>query len=161
MYKIEWSLLVIITTIVISLIVLYIDVDLVCGLIYSNDVILYSLLLILINAILLFVIINIPLTIRLGDECIVVQKILGKIQIRYSDILFVKTFNSAGDLRIFGSGGFCGFIGKFSNNDYGWYSSYVLNGRQSFLISLSNNNKYAFSCENISEVVNKINMYIK
>ncbi|GHT61471.1 hypothetical protein FACS189451_03570 [Bacteroidia bacterium] len=161
MYKVKWSPLVIITTIVIAVVFLCIDVYLIAGLIYSGNVIFHALLLIIINAVLFFVIINTPRFILLNDERLVVKKVFGEIQIKYSDIIFAKTFNPSADLRVFGSGGFGGFIGKFSNNDYGWYSSYVLNTKQSFFISIKDNKSYAFSCENSAEVVTKINTYIK
>lgn len=160
MYRVKWSSLVIITTITITLVFLYVNVYLIFGLIHSENIIFRTLLLIIINITLLSIVCNIPLYIRLNDESIIIKKVLGRIQVKYSDMVFAKKFNPIADLRIFGSGGFGGFIGKFSNNDYGWYSSYVLNARQTFLISLKNNKKYAFSCENSEDVINKINIRI-
>jgi hypothetical protein len=160
MYRVKWCLLVIITTIAIALVLLSIDVNLIFGLIYPENIIVRIFLLIIINITLLSIVFNIPLYIRLNDESITVKKIFGKIQIKYSDIVFAKNFNPAADSRLLGSGGFGGFIGKFSNNDYGWYTSYVLNNKQTFLISVKNNRKYAFSCENSKEIIDKINKRI-
>jgi hypothetical protein len=157
MYRVKWSLLTIIATITIAFVFLCIDVSLLLGFIHSENVTLYVFLLVIINIILLSIICNIPLSIKLTGESIIVRKVFGKIQLNYSDIVFTKRFNPAADVRIFGSMGFGGFIGKFSNSDYGWYSSYVLNNKQTFLVSVKNKQKYAFSCENSEDVINKIN----
>jgi hypothetical protein len=129
-YKVKWSPLVSVTTVGVALVFLYIDISLINGLIYSASAALRTLIVGIVNVIVLSVILNIPLYIKLNNDSIEVKKIVGKIQIKFSDIVFVKSFNPSADIRIFGSGGFGGFIGKFSNNDYGWYTSYVLNTKQ-------------------------------
>jgi hypothetical protein len=110
--------------------------------------------------ILFSIVCNIPLYIKLTGETIIIKKMFGGIKINYSDIVFIKRFNPESDLRIFGSMGFGGFIGKFSNNDYGWYTSYVLDVKQTFLIAVKNKQKYAFSCENSEDFINKINIHV-
>ena len=55
--------------------------------------------------------------------------------------------DSSCDVRVCGIGGVCGFIGRFYNKKIGYYTSYVGDYSQAFLVKKCNGRKYVFSCE--------------
>ena len=160
-YKVKWGYLVKIITITLSLIFVLINIQLISYLLSSGYFIYAGIVLVIFNIIIGFTILHTPLFVKINDKNILLKKIYGKFEINYSDIQSIEPFYSSFDLRMFGSGGFLGFIGIFSNDRYGWYKSYVGNPKQSFIIITKNNRKYVFSCENREEVINTVKQHIK
>lgn len=121
-----------------------------------------GLLAIIIIASLFFVfMLSAPLSITLNDSQIVLKKVLGKITINYSQISSVRSYiPESGDIRVFGSGGFGGYVGVFSNREIGRYFSYVGDTKQAFLIRTKSGKNYVFSCENVEFVIETIKKYL-
>jgi hypothetical protein len=106
-------------------------------------------------------ILNAPLSITLNGSQLVLKRVFGKIVIKYSQINSVRPYiQESSDIRVFGSGGFCGYTGIFSNREIGKYISYVGDPKQSFLISTKNGKNYVFSCENVEIVIETIKKYL-
>ncbi|MGL4293169.1 MAG: PH domain-containing protein [Bacteroidales bacterium] len=154
-YKVKWSP--VIKTITILLAISFICIELTLSYKLANHHNLYLIALTLFFNLMLFIlIINIPTTVTLDTTGITLKKVYGKIHIRYDEINTIKSFQPISDIRVFGSGGFGGYIGIFSNEQYGWYHSFVGNPKQSFIIMTNKKKAYAFSCENNSRVIDTI-----
>lgn len=98
-----------------------------------------------------------PLYIVLKEDCIVVKKVIGKIVIPYEAICLAEAFEIGNsDIRIFGSGGFFGYTGIFSNQLLGKYQSSICNPKEAFMIITKDGKKYAFSCSNRDELIEQI-----
>lgn len=160
-YRVRWGSLVIIITIVISIVIICVNMKLVYYLFNSGDFILSGIVLLIFNFTIGFTIAHSPLYLRINDHNIFLKKIYGKVIIDFSEIKSIDLFNSNFDIRMFGSGGFFGFIGIFSNDKYGWYRSYVGNPKQSFLIVTKNSKKYVFSCEKSEDIISIVKKHIK
>lgn len=95
-----------------------------------------------------------PISIKLTDSKFVLNKLIGEIEIPYSEIQLIGEYNfNNKDVRIMGSGGFCGYIGMFENSTFGKYSCYVGNTHQAFYIRTKDNKYYVISCDNRDDVV--------
>jgi hypothetical protein len=160
-YRVKWSNLVKITTVIVSIILLFVEWKIIYSLIHSNNILLSVSILMIINLVIIITLLNTPLYIKLTTDSIILKKIGGKIQIKYSEIKVIQPHNAYPDMRLFGSGGFFGYIGIFSSDNYGWYNSYVENPKQSFLIATNKNKKYVFSCENREDIINRVKQQIK
>jgi hypothetical protein len=160
-YKVRWSGLVKIITATVIVILLLVEVEIICSMISSNNRLLYgSLLLVVINLVIMIIILNVPLYLKITDDGIILKKIRGSIHIKYSEINFIQTYNSNSDMKLFGSGGFFGYIGIFSNAEYGWYASYVVDPKQSFLIGTKQSKKYVFSSDGRENIINTVKTYV-
>jgi hypothetical protein len=97
----------------------------------------------------LFFALQAPLKLVLSDSELVLQKVIGKKTIGYDKIANIEIFKPDGtDIRLLGSGGFAGYIGKFKNADIGTYQAYAGNYKQAFLLQTKEQKNYVFSCEN-------------
>ena len=102
-------------------------------------------------------VLNAPVYILLEPQCFIMKKVLGKVKINYNSILFIDRYSpSLRDVRIFGSGGFFGFIGLFSSEKIGKYYSFVGDSEQCFFIKTVSGNSYVFSSEEADIVIEKI-----
>lgn len=102
-------------------------------------------------------VLNAPVYILLEPQCFIMKKVLGKVKINYNSILFIDRYSpSLRDVRIFGSGGFFGFIGLFSSEKIGKYYSFVGDSEQCFCIKTISGNSYVFSSEDVDIVIEKI-----
>jgi hypothetical protein len=101
-----------------------------------------------------------PRLFELTEEGVILHKIRGKVQISFAEINKVEPYFPNKDVRYFGSGGFFGYVGKFTNLDIGSYQAYVGDFKQAFLVQ-TENEKYVFSCENSDEITAKISQKIK
>jgi hypothetical protein len=110
---------------------------------------------------LLLIAIYAPLSMSLNQSELVLKKVIGKIRIPYHQIVTIEPFKFTNDIRIFGSGGFCGYIGIFSNSEKGRYFSCIGKVKQSFFIVTKSGKKYAFSCENAPFVIETIKKLIQ
>ena len=156
---VRWSTFVKIITIIIGIILIIINIRLIKN--FNGKPIDY--LIIFCTLLMpLFIIFITPLYIVLKDDCIVVKKVIGKIVIPYEVIGLAEAFKIGnGDIRIFGSGGFFGYIGVFSNQLLGKYQSYICNPKDAFMIITKNGKKYAFSCSNRDQIVEYIKHQLK
>ncbi|MDR1624398.1 MAG: PH domain-containing protein [Tannerellaceae bacterium] len=158
--NIRWSKQTIFITVIVAVILIFAEVALIN--IYiggGNSSALFAI--ILIASLFLAFMLSAPLSIALNDSQLVLRKVLGKIVINYSQISSVKLYTpESGDIRIFGSGGFCGYIGIFSSRKIGKYLSYVGDPKQAFLIRTKSGKNYVFSCENVAFVIEIINKYL-
>lgn len=102
-----------------------------------------------------------PMSIKLTESKIIINKLLGSIEIAYTDIQTIGEYNfDQGDIRVMGSGGFFGYTGSFKNKAFGSYTAYVGNTRQAFFIQTKKNKYFVISCDKREEVLNYINSEI-
>lgn len=155
-YNVEWSKSVRIITIVVLLIIVGTEVTLI-GLSPAIDWIV-AILLFIIPITLGYFILLAPISIEIDESQLVLNRVLGQKIIRYDDIDSIEIYVSdALEVRLFGSGGFCGFVGTFRNKKIGKYQSYVGDYSQAFLIRTKEGKKYVLSCKNRESLISKIN----
>ena len=99
-----------------------------------------------------------PKEIALDDTCLTLTKGAGTLRIPYSDMEEVRMYNprNTGNIRVFGIGGVCGYIGRFYNRDIGYYTSYVGDYEQAFFIRTRKGKKYLLSCEHAEKIAEKL-----
>ena len=96
------------------------------------------------------------------DSAIYIKRIIGDVSIELNAIEDIQIYNpDKSDLRIFGSGGFFGYLGKYMNSKYGNYYSYVCNYDEAVIILTHNGAKYVFSCERNQDLVKEVILKIK
>ena len=81
---------------------------------------------------------------------------LGSKTIFYSDIIVAERFSPKSDIRIFGSGGYWGFFGIFSNPRIGRYTAFVGDYKEAVLIQVAiagGYKSYVVSCRNYDEFI--------
>lgn len=88
-----------------------------------------------------------PRKLILSETHIIMERILGQVYISYSDITDISLYHreNVAEIRIFGIGGLGGYIGKFYNSKIGFYTAYVGDYSQAFLIKINNREKYVMS----------------
>jgi hypothetical protein len=158
-FNAKWSLTVKIITVVVAIIMIIAETTLIRQLIagYCNFQVFLGIFII---AFAFIFPLMAPIYICLSDNNFILKKVIGKKVIPFDEIINIQKFTSSGDIRVFGSGGYGGYLGIFSNAQIGKYSAYVGDFSQAFLIQLKNNKNYVFSCENgdlvIETIKNKI-----
>lgn len=159
--KVKWGTTVILITSITSIIIIIAEYYLLKSLLSSMDII-TLIIAIIIVVILGYFALEAPLSLELDEHKLVLYKIKGKLIIEFDQIAHIDIYiPDCSDIRLFGSGGFCGFIGKFRNKNIGNYQSYVGDYAQSFLIQTKKNVNYVLSCENREEVINIVKQHIK
>ncbi len=99
-----------------------------------------------------------PLSIELKDNVLAVNRSLRVKEIPLSEIKMVKLCPpTMAARRLFGSGGYFGYWGWFSEPDLGKYFAYYGKSSECFLVLLRNGKKYILGCENAPAMVNAIN----
>nr|WP_303246975.1 PH domain-containing protein [Phocaeicola vulgatus] len=58
-------------------------------------------------------------------------------------------------------GGLGGYIGKFYNSKIGFYTAYVGDYSQAFLIKINNREKYVMSCRHAEKIVEEVKSRLK
>jgi hypothetical protein len=159
--KVKWALSVKIITSITLAITVVCEYYLVHSLIYSTDWI--NLVgVCLIPLITLYFVWESPTFIEMAETGIVLHKRIERLFISYDKIIDVEYYRpNRSEKRLFGSGGFCGYIGKFKNATIGTYQSFVGDYSNSFLIKTKENKNYVLSCENRDIVINTIKTFIK
>ena len=153
--KVNWSNSVKVITLVVGAILLITECFLIKQFYNDLNILNVSIILLLLVALLSCVLLS-PCYIVLTDDELTLKKLCGKFSIKRSDIKYVENYiydNS--DIRKFGSGGFCGYLGNFSNAKIGNYRSFVCNQKQSFLVQTFDGKNYVFSCENKDLIINQ------
>jgi hypothetical protein len=154
----RWNNQVRIITVIVAILAIFVEITLISK--YADNSYFGILAIILAVALGAFVL-NAPLSITLNDSQLVLKKILGKTVIKYNHIDSISPYVRDGsDIRVFGSGGFCGYVGIFSNRKIGKYIAYVGDPKQSFLVKTKNGKKYVFSCENVEIVIDTVKKYL-
>lgn len=99
-----------------------------------------------------------PLYIKINDEQLQIRKPVTSIKIPIEDIVLIKkiTIKEISNAeRLFGSGGFFGYVGYFRNNTFGkfiMYSTEKIN-----LIQIKTHDKiYVISCRNPELLLSKM-----
>lgn len=90
-----------------------------------------------------------PNRIGIEGDRLVLRKLIGTFRIELDRIADVGVYDGKElNLRLFGSGGFLGYLGIFKNKSLGKYMAYVGNYSQAFWVKTKNGKCYMFSCEN-------------
>jgi hypothetical protein len=99
---------------------------------------------------LVFTFLYMPVKIKLDNERIFVDQIKSGFFIPYNEIIEIRNYSkhdSQNTIRLFGSGGLFGYVGKFENPQIGNIQMYVTNSSNRILIRTKIDN-YVISCEN-------------
>ncbi len=157
-----WCNNVLLTTIFVGLVML----SAIILLISKSDIFILKIVISLFSiGLILYFISMTPKSIYLHENTVKIKKIVGSILIPVDDIRQYRKIdqNEIKDSnRDFGSGGFCGYLGKFSNSSLGVFYMYATNLNDLVLI-VTDSKKYVISCSNyqllddfIKNNVNKI-----
>lgn len=101
--------------------------------------------------------INAPKEIIIDNDSIILKTFGRNIKLNISDIEEIAPYSKSNEIRLFGSGGFLGYTGCFSNKQIGKYNSYVGAYKNAFYIKMKNGNQYVMSCENIADLMLEVN----
>ncbi len=98
-----------------------------------------------------------PRYIQLNNHSLIVKRGLGKLTIPYSQIIDIRQYKMmSSDIRLFGSGGFLGWIGLFYNKKIGRYYAYVGNLDETFLVITRKGRWYLLSAHPMKEAIKVI-----
>ena len=89
-----------------------------------------------------------PLRYKVGQSIIIIDRPIGNIEIRKTDIQRVQLLDRSAfgkSIRGFGVGGLFGYMGKFYSKSMGHYTAYVTNRNNLVLIKLKSGKKYLIS----------------
>ncbi|MDR3286055.1 MAG: PH domain-containing protein [Prevotellaceae bacterium] len=155
-FNVKWSLAVKIITAVCAVVLIAAEISLINSIFSDNNI--WRIVAVFLIAVALGFILVAPVSIQIADDHILLKRVLGKVVIYFDNIEKIEYYrHSKHDIRVFGSGGYGGYLGVFSNAQIGKYSAYVGNLSQAFLIQLKNGKNYVFSCENRDFVIETIN----
>ena len=81
-----------------------------------------------------------PRSVSSSEHDIIIHLVLGRIIILRKDIIKIEKFSDKPNktIRIFGIGGFFGYVGLYHNTEIGRFSSYVTDFSRSFVIYCKN-----------------------
>lgn len=155
--KVHLSLASLIITIIVSLIIIGVGLIIPIYRTINNQDIYISFIMMLTTIIIFFpVFMYAPKRIILSDKQLILQKRIGCLHLSYSEMAEVciyNTNNPFAEIRAFGSGGYLGFIGNFYSREIGFYTAYVGDYSQTFLVKMKSGKKYLFSCEHHTDIV--------
>lgn len=101
-----------------------------------------------------------PIRLTIGNDKIILHRLFGAINIPIKDIIEIKAIlnsETAFSIRIFGSGGLFGYLGKFKNKILGNYTMYATNVNELILIR-TDRKTYVFSCKNRDEFIESVKL---
>lgn len=78
-----------------------------------------------------------PLWLSVGEDGVVLKKIVGRITIPADEIVSMRPVDKKvldGSIRTFGSGGLFGFLGRFRNKALGNYTMYITEWRNLLMV---------------------------
>lgn len=104
-----------------------------------------------------------PIRLKINDEKITVIRLFGPLKIPQSEIVEIKRIGKSeinNSIRIFGSGGLFGYLGRFKNDRFGSYTMYATELNNLIFIRTSNK-KYVFSCSRSKELIEYVNLRLK
>lgn len=103
-----------------------------------------------------------PLSVSVDSESLNVNCPFKVKSIPLSDILEIRLCSpTMGEKRIFGSGGWFGYYGWFSEKDLGKYFAYYGKASDCFLVTLKNGKKYMLGCNDPAEIVETVSNRIR
>ena len=97
-----------------------------------------------------------PLSISLTPAELILYRPIGKKKFPIDCIQHIDVYNEEAGIRIFGSGGFWGFVGLFYSKQLGKHSAYVGDYHEAFYIILNSGKKVVLSCENRDFIISSI-----
>ena len=103
-----------------------------------------------------------PIRLIIENDKIILHRLFGAINIPIKDIIEIKAIENSGtafSIRVFGSGGLFGYLGKFKNKKLGYYTMYATDINELILIRTARKT-YVFSCRNRDEFIESVK-YIK
>ena len=103
-----------------------------------------------------------PIRLIIENDKIILHRLFGAINIPIKDIIEIKAIENSGtafSIRVFGSGGLFGYLGKFKNKKLGYYTMYATDINELILIR-TDRKTYVFSCRNRDEFIESVK-YIK
>lgn len=128
--------------------------------VWTNELIwLKYTLIIICLATIIGVLLLMPLRLIIGSDKITLHRLIGSIHIPFKDIIELKAIpnsETAYSIRVLGSGGLCGYLGKFKNKKLGNYIMYATNLNELILIR-TDRKTYVFSCKNRDEFIESFN----
>lgn len=154
--NVQWSTYVKCITFLVAIIIVAVEAGIIYKLLHSFD---WLLLMVGIFFLLIFIynLFESPLSIEVTDSQVLLNKITTQIKINFDEIDTIRIYKRGTfDIRLFGSGGFCGFIGYFSSKEIGKYRAYVGNYDQAFLIKTKNKKNYVLSCEDRDLIISRV-----
>lgn len=104
-----------------------------------------------------------PIRLNADAERVWLQKGFGTLRITMDEILEVRLLEKneiKGALRLFGSGGFLGYLGNFWNRSLGRYCMYATD-LNSLILIITPQRKYIFSCTLPNEFVDFVQTRIR
>lgn len=96
-----------------------------------------------------------PRYIAIEGDNLVFKKMIGNITIPINTICNIYDIDSSdlsGSIRIFGSGGAFGYLGRFKNNILGNYSMYITE-KENLIAVKTHDKTYVFNCENLDLLI--------
>lgn len=101
-----------------------------------------------------------PIRLSIKNDKIILHRLFGAINIPIKDIIEIKAIENsetAFSIRVFGSGGLFGYLGKFKNKKLGYYSMYATDINELILIR-TDRKTYVFSCRNRDEFIESVKL---
>lgn len=96
-----------------------------------------------------------PVKLELDAKKITIVKALGSIKIPREEVVNIHKLSSESlskSIRLFGSGGFFGYLGKFENSIIGKYQMYITERKNLILIETTSM-KYVVNCKHEEELI--------
>lgn len=128
--------------------------------VWTNELIwLKYTLIIIFLATIIGVLLLMPLRLTIENNKIILHRLIGSIHIPLKDIIELRGIpnsETAYSIRLFGSGGLCGYLGKFRNKKLGNYTMYATNLNELILIR-TDRKAYVFSCKNRDKFIESFN----
>ncbi|WP_288910121.1 PH domain-containing protein [uncultured Bacteroides sp.] len=132
--------------------------------VWTNELIwLKYTLIIICLATIIGVLLLMPLRLTIESNKIALHRLIGSIHIPFKDIIELKAIpnsETAYSIRLLGSGGLCGYLGKFRNKKLGHYTMYATNLNELILIR-TNRKAYVFSCKNRDKFIEFFNSLLE
>lgn len=98
-----------------------------------------------------------PISLKLSDTQFKIHRLGRALSIPYGQIEGAGVFDfEPNTVRVWGSGGFFGFTGKFSNSELGIFTAYIGDTSKTFYVRTRGGKTYALSCEERELVVAKL-----
>lgn len=117
---------------------------------FLSSWILFAILIVLFISTLIFA----PISVTVDDNALIVNRCLTGKRIPISEIKSIELCQpTMGALRVFGSGGWFGYWGKFRERDLGLYTAYYGKSSDCFFIRLKDGRQYMIGCKNPRSVV--------
>ncbi|PXV58899.1 PH (Pleckstrin Homology) domain-containing protein [Dysgonomonas alginatilytica] len=154
--NVQWSTYVKCITFLVAIIIVAVEIGIILKLLHSFD---WLLLMVGIAFLFIFIynLFEAPVSLEVNDSQIVLNKITSQVKINFNEIETIRIYKRGTfDIRLFGSGGFCGYIGHFSSKEIGKYRAYVGNYNQAFLIKTRNKKNYVLSCEDRDLIISRV-----